>query len=295
MYYMVTQSVTSNNRSKSYKTDKNIAIPKVQVETKNKRSKIINNELTILLLALSSILLHIIGLFVDTNLACLVASLLLGILLLSSYSNWIRITVIIDTLIESFSLNIFQHLGKDISDHYSDYLIDEDSNEVYVTQRTRRLKRNRNLVCNGIYTLTNLVWPLWLILGRMENIWCEYSFRQPPFMNLIGLLPICVGFPVSFICNKKIKRKTHISDTEDTVESLIFSVLAQVLVFWLIRKCFVLAKLFMLFEHDLLQISIISEGRIFILCTSVALIQIFCTQSKFLVLCPILYIMSSLT
>ena len=204
----------------------------------------------------------------------------------------------VDILIESFSskFDFVQHSSsKEVSNHYSDYLIDPDSNDIYVTQRTRRLKRNRTLVCKWIYTITNLSWPIWIMVSRMDSVWFEETSPQPPFMNLLGMLPICIGFPVSFVCNKKMKRKTHIADTEETIESFVFSVSAQVLVFWLIKKCFILSKLCMVGGQDLLQISLISENKILVLFTSIALIQIFCTQSRFLVICPILYIMSCLS
>ena len=271
---------------------------KMQMNTKEKRDKKVNNEFTTLFLTLISVLLYIISLLVDVNLSCLISSFLLGIVLLSSCRNWVKMTMMVDILIESLSskFDFFQQSSsKEVSDHYSDYLIDPDSNDIYVTQRTRRLKRNRILVCNWIYTMTNLSWPIWIMVGRMDSVWFEETSPQPPFMNLLGLLPICVGFPVSFICNKKIRRKTHISDTEETIESLIFSVTAQVLVFWLIKKCFILARVCMAGGQDLLQISLISENKILVLCMSIALIQIFCTQSRFLVISPILYIMSYLS
>ena len=290
------QNISPHNHGNIEVSNKSNA--NMQMDTKQKRDKKVNNEFTTLFMALFSVLLYITTLLVDVNLSCLISSFLLGIVLISSCRNWVTMTMMVDILIESLSSKFdffHQSSSKEVSDHYSDYLIDPNSNDIYITQRTRRLKRNRILVCNWIYTMTNLSWPIWIMVGRMDSVWFEETSKQPPFMNLLGLLPICIGFPVSFICNKKMKRKTHISDTEETIESLIFSISAQVLVFWLIKKCFIFARVSMVGGQDLLQISLISENKILVLCTSIALIQIFCTQSRFLVLCPILYIMSCLS
>merc|ERR1719414_2583274 len=104
---------------------------------------------------------------------------------------------------------------------------------------------------------------MYLMIKTIENNWYEDKIRHPPFVSILGFLPICIGIPISFICNNKLKRKTHISDTEETIESMILSVFGQVLVFWMIKKCFAFARVYMLIETDLLQISMISESKVF--------------------------------
>ena len=296
MHYVTRKSRSSHNTLGTHAGNKNITTKNLQIELKNTREKI--NDPGFIFVLLSCFSLHVFGLFIDINLTCLVSSFLLGTVYLFSYCNWIKIACTLDNNIESIvsKCNFLQHApSREASDHYSDYLTDPEPDEVYMTQRSRQLKKSMNLLCNGLYAITNLVWPMWFMMKRMENVWHEDTSTHPPFFNLLGFLPICVGLPISFICNKRIKRKTHIHDTEETIESLIFAVLAQVVVFWLVKKGVEMARMLTLVEQDFLKITSMSEGKVLILCTSIALIQSFCTQSRYLVLCPILYIMCYFT
>ena len=188
---------------------------------------------------------------------------------------------------------------------FTDYNASMDESEDYLDYLTGTIKKDENrkhkahqerwttmLLLNGIYAMGNLIWPIWLMIKRMNNTLREDDHEHPPFIYLLGVLPLFVGLPVSDICNKKIKSGRNFPDSDNSVEGAILSILSQVSFLWLTKKIVLMANFCMIIENDYLHICAITDLNILIACTSLTLIQYFCTQSNYLILCPIMYIVS---
>ena len=244
------------------------------------------------------ITLYLFVLFMDVNILCFATTMSFGNILVISYLYRIRVSSTINDWFDDCSSNLSlvdNATSQEASEDYLDYLLDTQRKEENGSQNRQPSKKHDIPFLNVIYSVANLTWPVWLLAKKMDYAIYE-EFICPSYVCVFSIVLILIGIEISSRCNEKMKDIRNFPDTEESVEGAAFSILAQVFFLWLIKKIAILGRAWMWIEHDYYaMISAISELNIMHICTSLTLIKSFCTQSHYLVLCPILYIITYLT
>ena len=239
-------------------------------------------------------ILYVTCLVVDIHLLCLTLTIFFGLVVCISLAHRLqRGTVIINNtmtmklcLSPDFVPNIF--IEKESQD-YMDCLIDVSSDQNIKTQPHLQEKTDMALL-NGLYAIANLIWPLWIIVQKMDTAAICGNTKVSPWIAFVMGLQIFVGLPISAICNTKIKHKIKFPDSEDCLQSAVCSVLSQFFVLCLTKEIARMGRFYTVTNCNYLDINSISESDILFLCTILRIIQSFCFQSRYLVSCLLMYI-----
>ena len=240
-------------------------------------------------------ILYVTCLVVDIHLLCLTLTIFFGLVVCISLAHRLQrgtVTINNNTMTMKFCLspyfvpNIF--IEKESQD-YMDCLIDVSSDQKIKAQPHLQEKTDMALL-NGLYAIANLIWPLWIIVQKMDTAAICGNTKVSPWIAFVMGLQIFVGLPVSAICNAKIKHKIKFPDSEDCLQSAVCSVLSQFFVLCLTKEIAQMARFYTVMNYDYLDINSISEYDILFACTILRVIQSFCFQSRYLVLCLLMYI-----
>ena len=240
-------------------------------------------------------ILYVICLVVDIHLLCLTLTLFFGsVCCISLVHRLQRGTVTINNntmtmklcLSPDFVPNIF--IEKESQD-YMDCLIDVSSDQK-IKARPHLQEKTDMALLNGLYAIANLIWPLWIIVQKMDTAVIGENAKVSPWIAIVMGLQIFVGLPVSAICNAKIRHKIKFPDTEDCLQSAVCSILSQFFVLCLTKEIARMGRFYMVTNYEYLDIDSISESDILFVCTILRIIQSFCFQSRYLVLCLLMYI-----
>ena len=243
-------------------------------------------------------ILYVTCLVVDIHLLCLTLTIFFGLVVCISLAHRLqRGTVIIKNtmtmklcLSPDFVPNMF--IEKESQD-YMDCLIDVSSDQKIKTQPNLQEKTDMALL-NGLYAIANLIWPLWIMVQKMDTAAICGIAKVSPWIAFVSGLQIFVGLPVSAKCNAKIKYKIKFPDSEDCLQSAVCSVLSQFFVLCLTKEIVRMGRFYTATNYDYLDINSISESDILFLCTILRIIQSFCFQSRYLVLCLLMYIVTEI-
>ena len=240
-------------------------------------------------------ILYVTCLVVDIHLLCLTLTIFFGLVVCISLAHRLqRGTVTINNNTMTMKLCLSPYFVPNIfiekeSQDYMDCLIDVSSDQKIKTQPHLKEKTDMALL-NGLYAIANLIWPLWIIVQKMDTAAICGNAKVSPWIAFVMGLQIFVGLPVSAICNAKIKHKIKFPDSEDCLQSAVCSVLSQFFVLCLTKEIARMGRFYTVTNYDYLDINSISESDILFVCTILRIMQSFCFQSRYLVLCLLMYI-----
>ena len=241
-------------------------------------------------------ILYVTCLVVDIHLLCVTLTIFFGLVVGISLAHRLqRGTVIINNNSMTMKLCLSPDIVPNIfiekeSQDYMDCLIDVSSDQKIKAQPHLQEKTDM-AVLNGLYAIANLIWPLWIIVQKMDTAAICGGAKVSPWIAFVMGLHIFIGLPVSAVCNAKIKHKIKFPDTEDCLQSAVCSILSQFSVLCLTKEMARMGKFYAVTNYDYLDISSISEFDILYVCAILRIIQSFCFQSRYLILCPLMYIL----